>query len=180
MPTADPNSLRFERRPIRVTPHDPTWAAGFQGELARLQEAIGRLACGGIHHIGSTAIPGVDAEPTIDILVGTSGEPACRECLDPLRALGYAPAAAAAEDAGDWRPLRKPAALEPAFALWLAPSDSRRFVEALAFRDILCTDLQIAIGYAGMKRDVAGRAGSDRARYEAAKVAMIEAILARS
>jgi GrpB-like predicted nucleotidyltransferase (UPF0157 family) len=37
-------------------------------ERAALEEAIGEWACGGIHHIGSTSVPDLDAKPIIDIL----------------------------------------------------------------------------------------------------------------
>ncbi|HET8863641.1 MAG TPA: GrpB family protein [Solirubrobacterales bacterium] len=45
---------------------------GFEEERATLAAAIGPWVTGGIHHLGSTAVPGLDAKPIIDILVGVS------------------------------------------------------------------------------------------------------------
>jgi len=56
--------------PIRIAQYDPAWPARFAEERTRLTEAIGAWASGGIHHVGSTAVPGLDAKPVIDILVG--------------------------------------------------------------------------------------------------------------
>ncbi|HWW67211.1 MAG TPA: GrpB family protein, partial [Solirubrobacterales bacterium] len=61
----------------------------FEEERAKLEAAIGPWVVGGIHHVGSTAVPGLDAKPIIDILVGVEDLESSRACLDRLAALGY-------------------------------------------------------------------------------------------
>lgn len=61
--------------PIRLVPYDPSWPERFAEERDALEQAIGAWAIGGIHHIGSTAVPGLDAKPIIDILVGVESRP---------------------------------------------------------------------------------------------------------
>jgi GrpB-like predicted nucleotidyltransferase (UPF0157 family) len=55
------------KRPITLEPHNPPWAVLFEQE--RLALAGVREDFKAIHHVGSTAIPGIAAKPIIDILV---------------------------------------------------------------------------------------------------------------
>ena len=75
--------------PIRLVAADPAWPARFEVERAALEDAIGEWVDGGIHHVGSTAVPGLEAKPTIDILVGVRDLETARACFEPLASLGY-------------------------------------------------------------------------------------------
>jgi GrpB-like predicted nucleotidyltransferase (UPF0157 family) len=55
-------------RQITVVPYDPKWPDLFQEEADELAAIFGDEVVA-IHHIGSTAIPGIHAKPIIDILV---------------------------------------------------------------------------------------------------------------
>ena len=74
---------------MRIECYDPAWPARFEEERAALAGAIGDWAVGGIHHVGSTAVPGLDAKPVIDILVGVRTLNESRSCFDQLARLGY-------------------------------------------------------------------------------------------
>ena len=50
---------RWRDADISLVDYDPTWPAMFADEAALLAEAIGPWATGGIHHVGSTAVPGL-------------------------------------------------------------------------------------------------------------------------
>lgn len=54
--------------PVLLSPHDPAWEACYAAEKALFQKRLGRQIKR-INHIGSTAIPGLVAKPTIDILL---------------------------------------------------------------------------------------------------------------
>ena len=77
-------------RNIVVVPYDPAWPERYRQEAAALASILGPELVA-IHHIGSTAVPGLSAKPVIDIL------PVVRDVgtLDPfhpaLIALGYEP-----------------------------------------------------------------------------------------
>ena len=75
--------------PIRLEPYDPTWPSRFEDERAALTAAIGDWVVGGIHHVGSTAVTGMQAKPVIDILVGVEELDASRACFGRLTAAGY-------------------------------------------------------------------------------------------
>lgn len=53
--------------PIRLVRPDPDWPAQFERERRALEMAIGKWAEGGIHHVGSTAVPGLEAKPILDM-----------------------------------------------------------------------------------------------------------------
>ena len=55
-------------RVIEVVDYDSGWIAAFEEEAAILTVVFGQRVID-VHHIGSTAVPGLDAKPIIDILV---------------------------------------------------------------------------------------------------------------
>lgn len=156
--------------PIRVAPYDPAWPGRFAEERAGLSEAIGVWATGGIHHVGSTAVPGLDAKPIVDILVGVEGLEESRACFEPLATLDYLYAPYRAEEM-HW--FCKPNPSRRTHHLHLVPTDSSRFREELAFRDRLRADPAIAKEYAALKRDLAARFSRDREAYTDAKADFI-------
>lgn len=55
--------------PIIISEHNPDWKYKFASEKRLINGAIGAGSILRIEHIGSTAVPGLCAKPTIDILV---------------------------------------------------------------------------------------------------------------
>ncbi len=161
-------------QPIRLVPYDPSWPNRFAEEQVALNAAIGSWATGGIHHIGSTAVPGLDAKPIIDILVGVDSLEASRACLDPLANLAYLYAPYLADEM-HW--FCKPHPARRTHHLHLVPTDSRRFRDELAFRDRLRESPQDAEEYAALKHDLADRFADDREAYTDAKAAFIRRVL---
>src|SRR3546814_12420323 len=76
--------------PIRVElrPHDPAWALLAEAERAALFDAIGDVLLA-IHHIGSTAVPGIHAKPVVDLMPVVRGLGALDARRDALEGLGY-------------------------------------------------------------------------------------------
>jgi GrpB-like predicted nucleotidyltransferase (UPF0157 family) len=52
---------------VELLPHSPAWARAAETESRRLTEAFHGLIVL-VHHIGSTAVPGIHAKPIIDLL----------------------------------------------------------------------------------------------------------------
>ena len=72
----------------QISEYDPRWPAQFESEAERLRTALHGLALR-IDHVGSTAVPGLAAKPTIDIQVVAPDEKAIEACHEQLVALGY-------------------------------------------------------------------------------------------
>lgn len=81
-----------QRRPAQVVPqlvpYDPTWPDQARRILARLDTACGHRAKR-IDHIGSTAIPGLDAKDVIDIQVTVDSLATADELGEALLTAGY-------------------------------------------------------------------------------------------
>jgi GrpB-like predicted nucleotidyltransferase (UPF0157 family) len=77
-----------ERRPVVLVPHSIAWPQAAGEESARLAEALGDVLVE-IHHVGSTAIPGILAKPIIDLVPVATGLAALDAAADQLRQLGY-------------------------------------------------------------------------------------------
>jgi len=160
--------------PIRLVTSDPAWPARFELERAALERRIGEWAVGGVHHVGSTAVPGLIGKPIIDILVGVRDLETSRACFEPLAELGYlyAPYLPAVMH---W--FCKPDPARRTHHLHLISVGSPRYCDELAFRDLLRVDPQVAAEYSALKRDLAGRHPDDREAYTEAKGTFIRAAL---
>ena len=77
-------------RHIVVLPHDPAWAQAFEDEAALLRPIFGGNLVE-IHHIGSTAIPGIHAKPVIDMLPVVKDIAAVDAFNPQMEAIGYEP-----------------------------------------------------------------------------------------
>jgi GrpB-like predicted nucleotidyltransferase (UPF0157 family) len=155
---------------VRLAPYDPDWPARFESERRLLAGAIGRWEIGGIHHVGSTAVPGLEAKPVIDILVGVADLGSSRVCFEPLGGLGYRYAPYIPEQM-HW--FCKPDPRRRTHHLHLVPEGSRRYRDELAFRDLLRADPAIASDYLALKRRLAEEFENDREGYTDAKAEFI-------
>lgn len=167
-------SPRRADQPIRIQPYDPAWPSRYEQEREAVRAAIGRWVVGGIHHVGSTAVPRLDAKPIIDILAGVEDLPSSRACFEPLAEIGYLYAPYRSDEM-HW--FCKPDPATRTHHLHLVPAGSARFRDELAFRDRLRVDPVIAAEYAALKRELAGRYEHDRDAYTEAKSDFIRHVL---
>ena len=149
-----------------VVPYDPAWPELFETERERLEEALAPWLDGGIHHIGSTAVPGLAAKPVIDMLAGVRDLGEARAAEEPLALLGYV--------YGEHRAEAHLFSKETyGVHLTVPGSDLRR--ERLAFRDALRVDSELRQEYAQWKREHGG--GKP---YTASKTPLVGRVLARA
>ena len=156
--------------PGKLAEYDPDWPRRFERERAALTDAIGPWVTAGIHHVGSTAVPGLAAKPILDILVGVRDLDQSRACIEPLAELEYLYAPYMATQM-HW--LCKPHPARRTHHLHLVPGDSERYRAELAFRDRLRADGGLAAEYLALKQSLARRFENDREAYTAAKSAFI-------
>lgn len=160
--------------PVTIVQHDPRWADRFVAERELLEPVLARWLEGGIHHVGSTAVRGLDAKPVIDILAGVRDLDSSRPAIDCLADLRYRYAPYRADEM-HW--FCKPSPERRTHHLHLVPVDSRRFAEELAFRDHLRDHPERAREYAALKQELAARFRRDREAYTDAKASFIAATL---
>jgi dephospho-CoA kinase len=72
----------------RLVPSDPSWPDQARRIVARLQTACGHRAVR-VDHIGSTAVPGLDAKDVVDIQVTVASLEVADELVDALLSAGY-------------------------------------------------------------------------------------------
>lgn len=82
--------LTGRQRSIEVVPYDSEWPVMFRAEAARLAVVFGDELLS-IHHMGSTALPGVWAKPVIDILPIVRDIERIDSYNERMMALGYVP-----------------------------------------------------------------------------------------
>jgi len=83
------NEELWELFPVILCAHDPAWAKRFERERTLLEQTVGAGRAARISHIGSTAVPGLVAKPTIDILLEIQNGTDLDVLLDAMRSLGY-------------------------------------------------------------------------------------------
>ena len=73
---------------IEVVDYDPTWPQQFQSEAELIKPLFGdNLAA--LYHIGSTAVPGLSAKPTIDMLLEVKNITLTDTANDAMKNVGY-------------------------------------------------------------------------------------------
>ncbi len=70
---------------IEIMPYDLDWPKIFEVEASAIKQALGDN-CLDVHHIGSTAVPGLIAKPIIDI-IAVAQDP--KNSIKSLEAIGY-------------------------------------------------------------------------------------------
>ena len=80
--------LRQKALPIEVVPYDPQWPVQFSEEAKQIEPLFGDNFVA-IHHIGSTAVPGLCAKPTIDMILEVKDIQQVDQCNEAMQRLGY-------------------------------------------------------------------------------------------
>ena len=171
---------RYGAGRIVVSDPDPAWAAMFERERARVQEALGPIVVT-VEHVGSTAVPGLAAKPIIDLLVGVRSLPEARTCcVEPLQALRYRYMA----EYEAWLPgemlFRKGPPGPWTHHVHLMETTCPRWEEFTLVRDYLRRHADVADAYADLKRALALVFEDDIAGYRTAKAPFIEAVITRA
>lgn len=75
--------------PVIIAEPDPHWPEIFEEERMQIEAALGAGNIVRIEHIGSTAVPGLLAKPTIDILLEIPEGTANEKLIERLESTGY-------------------------------------------------------------------------------------------
>lgn len=126
------------------------WRELFTGERERLLAALGNVLDGGvieqIQQIGATSVPGLPAQPCVDIGLAVVPFPLTSIHIDSLNTLGYAPIPRK-EGAPDQRFRHR---MQP-IQLLFVEAGSDRWIDSLLLRDFLRHDLNACREYTANK-----------------------------
>lgn len=157
---------------IYIAPYDPTWPAEFSAEEARILHACRGLPIR-IEHIGSTAVPGLDARPIIDILAGCPPRANRAAYIAAIRQIGYEHKGAFGIPGRDYFRRGSPRSHHVHMVSW----SSALWRRHLAFRDALRADETLRQQYAALKRELARTFADDKEKYASAKGPFIASVL---
>jgi GrpB-like predicted nucleotidyltransferase (UPF0157 family)/uncharacterized protein YciI len=152
----------IEREKIELVPYTPEWKSQFEEEAKALSAALSdtRVA---IHHIGSTAIPGIVAKPIVDILPVVKDIHVIDQLTPSLEALGY-------EAKGEYgmpgrRFFVKKQSGKQRFNMHIFQEGHADIERHLRFRDYLLTHPEDANTYSELKKSLITLAADDIERY---------------
>lgn len=161
---------------VKILPYDPAWLEKYELERQRLLALFpGKFTV--IEHIGSTAVPGMDAKPVIDLMGGVRSMAEADLLLPLLCENGYTTSAEFNATLFDRRWLMRYAEGHRTHHLHLVIHESRGWHARIAFRDVLRANPDIALRYRELKTRLAGTMGPDREAYTSAKTKFIEETL---
>jgi GrpB-like predicted nucleotidyltransferase (UPF0157 family) len=162
---------------LEVVPYSARWPRLFEQERAELRDAVGPGALS-IEHIGSTAVPGLSAKPTIDILMVVESREVFLENLAAVEDLGY-----------DYRSenrfvgndthlfLRKVSGGKRTHHLHVLRINSPEIDDYRLFRDALRADVALASRYEQVKISLAKEHADDRMRYVTEKAKWVDGVM---
>jgi GrpB-like predicted nucleotidyltransferase (UPF0157 family) len=156
---------------VEVVPHSPEWAAEFRAEARRLTAVLGDEVVA-VHHIGSTAIPGIKAKPIIDILLEVREVERLDERNTEMAALGY-------EARGEFglpgrRFFLKGTDYHRTHHIHAYATGNPELERHLAFRDYMISHPEQARAYSRLKEDLAREFPTDIEGYMDGKNAFIK------
>ena len=162
--SANPNT-----QPVELSAYSPMWPAVFEIEKARLTEIFG-FGTVLVEHVGSTAVPGLEAKPVIDLLLGLRQLPPSLRLTD-YESLG---------DAGIPGRLYFRKRGTVSFNVQAVELGGRLWRDAVVFRDYLRAHPEERERYAAKKRETFESGATTLLRYSDAKAALLAEMLDRA
>jgi GrpB-like predicted nucleotidyltransferase (UPF0157 family) len=160
--------------PIIIIDYNPDWPGLASMESGYIIKAIGKEFVSRIEHIGSTAVPGLCAKPTIDLLLEIPDMTNCDSLIKQLRKIGY-------------HFIPKPENPPPHMMFAKGYSESGitgqtfhihiRYPgdwDEIVFRDYLVNNKKVTADYARLKMKLAAEFRNDREKYTDSKTAFIK------
>lgn len=166
----------ISKRVVEVVPYDTAWPAMFREEKKMMRRILKDEVLE-IHHIGSTAIPGMYSKPTIDILVVVRKIEKVDDFNAPMSEIGYV---AKGEFGIPGRRFFYKGSDRRSHHLHIFQEGSPEIDRHLRFRDFMISHPKEAAEYAQLKRGLASRFRSDIDSYCHGKDAFIKEIDAKA
>lgn len=161
---------KMTQEEIHIVPYTSSWITKFEKEKKLLEETLGIWIENGIHHVGSTSIPGLSAKPIIDIMVGVKNLEEAKACIPLLSSIGYV-----------YYPYKpdqmlwfcKPSPQHREYHLYLIEPTNSEWNARLLFRDFLRKHEDVKNTYESLKKGLADKYKNDRDAYTQAKAEFV-------
>lgn len=163
----------WELFPIVLEPHNDVWAEWFSDEAAILRDLCPEAV---ISDIGSTAVPGIMAKPTVDILLEFKTKDEMVAAASRMVDAGYLKMSESESRISLNKGYTPEGYADRVFHLHLRLSGDNAEIR---FRDYLTAHPEAAGEYESLKAGLAGRFRKDRDAYTAGKTEFVENILRR-
>ena len=159
--------------PVRLVPHDPRWGQWYARKKEELSELFSSVPVipFAIHHIGSTAVPDIQAKPIIDILIEWESVRDMKTAKETLIGSGYRCMSETPKRISLNDGYTEQGYAERVFHLHLRLKGDR--AETI-FRDYLISNPDIAKEYERLKLKLQRLYEYDRDGYTSAKTAFIK------
>lgn len=166
----------MSQRTVTIVPANPDWPAKFAEEAALLKAVLGDLVVA-IHHMGSTAVPGLPAKPTLDILIEVNELARVDACNPAMQAQGYVPQG---EKGIPRRRFFQKGGNARTHHVHVYQAGDAHVARHLAFRDYLRAHPGVCSEYSQLKQSLAALHVNSPVDYQAGKDAFIQAHEARA
>jgi GrpB-like predicted nucleotidyltransferase (UPF0157 family) len=164
---------------LELEQYDPAWAENAQQEGARLATEIGEVVIA-VHHIGSTAIPGICAKPILDLIPVVLSIPKFEKSRSIVAGLGYSCWGEYGIPGRRYCTLDDPLTGRRMVQLHRFEQGSLQIVRHLAFRDYLRSHPDVAREYDAEKDRCRDLHSLDSHAYSNCKDAWIRRIEAQA
>ena len=160
-------------RKVILAPYDPLWVKQYEAAAGQLT-AVFQPILVAMHHIGSTAIPGIKAKPTIDIMIVVTSVTAVEPLLPRMSGLGYL---SKGENGIVGRHyFRKGSDTNHTHHVHVFGENHPEIARHLNFRDFLCHHQEDAQAYSQLKERLARQFFTDPEAYTHQKTSFIQEI----
>jgi GrpB-like predicted nucleotidyltransferase (UPF0157 family) len=136
-------------RTYSIKPYSKNWPRRFRAQEKLLKKILGKNIVE-IHHVGSTAIPGMDAKPVVDVLIVAKNLKAIDKTEGKFKALGYGLLANYVTP--NSRLLYKFRGKEKLYNIHLLPQSNPESKRLLHVKNYLIANPRVARQYAQLKK----------------------------
>jgi GrpB-like predicted nucleotidyltransferase (UPF0157 family) len=171
----DPDEEIRARHIVVLVPHDPRWCKQFSVEKDKIRAALGESVID-VEHVGSTAVPDLEAKPVIDIHITVHDSSDEASYLLQLIDAAYV----LVHREPNWFEHRMLRGRDPRVNLHVFSQGCPEVDRCCLFRDWLCVCPEDRALYAAAKRKLARHAWQDVNDYAIAKRHIVETIMKRA
>jgi len=162
----------MQEQEIELVSYMDNWAGKFMKEKARIEDVLSSYPHL-IEHIGSTAVPGIEAKPIIDIAVKTESLDLVPRLVEPLADIDYRYEGEFGLPGRHFFTKGTPRE----YHLHIVDDTTDHWTRWLTFRDLLRSDATVRQAYMELKRSLAEKFRMERQKYTAGKSEFIDTIL---